>query len=125
VVIDFEKRRDRRRNHKYRRLHRRRHRFRTWIGVTSNGRENKAGIVDLKNVADDFKSGDGTRPGRNALQSGQQEAYLFCGAPKSATVIDVKGGKVVATIPLGGRPDSRRLTRSRSRLRQSSKTEVA
>ena len=35
----------------------------------------------------------------------QKEAYLFCGRAQSATVVDVKGQKVVATIPLDGRPE--------------------
>jgi hypothetical protein len=36
---------------------------------------------------------------------GQKEAWLFCGRAQSATVVDVKAAKVVATIPLGGRPE--------------------
>jgi YVTN family beta-propeller protein len=36
---------------------------------------------------------------------GQKEAWLFCGRAQSVTVIDVKGAKVVATVPLGGRPE--------------------
>ena len=38
-------------------------------------------------------------------EPGQHEAYLFNGGSMSATVIDVKNAKVVATIPLGGKPE--------------------
>jgi DNA-binding beta-propeller fold protein YncE len=38
-------------------------------------------------------------------EPGQKEAYLFCGRAQAASVVDVKGQKVVATIPLGGRPE--------------------
>ncbi|MGH7994704.1 MAG: YncE family protein, partial [Limisphaerales bacterium] len=35
----------------------------------------------------------------------EKEAYLFCGRARAATVVDVKAQKVVATIPLAGRPE--------------------
>jgi YVTN family beta-propeller protein len=35
----------------------------------------------------------------------REEVYAFNGRAKSATVIDAKSGKVVATIPLGGKPE--------------------
>ncbi len=35
----------------------------------------------------------------------RQEAYLFCGEAQAATVVDEKGQKVVATIPLDGGPE--------------------
>ncbi len=35
----------------------------------------------------------------------QKEAYVLCGRGQAATVVDVKGAKVVATIPLGGKPE--------------------
>jgi YVTN family beta-propeller protein len=38
-------------------------------------------------------------------EPGQREVYMFNGRGQSATVIDAKAGKVVATIPLGGRPE--------------------
>ena len=36
----------------------------------------------------------------------QKEVYTFNGAGKSATVIGAESGKVVATIPLGGKPEA-------------------
>ena len=38
-------------------------------------------------------------------EPGQQEFYTFNGRGQSATVIDAKAAKVVATIPLDGKPE--------------------
>lgn len=75
------------------------------LGVTSNGRENKAGIVDLKTLQTLSKVDTAEGPDGMLYDPGQKEAYLFCGRAQAATVVDVKGQKVVATIPLGGRPE--------------------
>src|SRR5438309_145003 len=74
-------------------------------GVTSNGRENKASIVDLKTLQTLSKVDTGENPDGMLFEPGQQEAYLFNGRGQSATVIDVKSGKPVATIPLPGKPE--------------------
>jgi YVTN family beta-propeller protein len=75
------------------------------LGITSNGRENKAGIVDLKTLQTLSKVDTAQGPDGMLYDSGQKEAYLFCGRAESATVVDVKTAKVAATIPLGGRPE--------------------
>jgi DNA-binding beta-propeller fold protein YncE len=75
------------------------------LGITSNGRENKAGIVDLKTLQTRSKVDTAQGPDGMLYDPGQQEAWLFCGRAQSATVLDVKRAKVVATIPLGGRPE--------------------
>ena len=75
------------------------------LGVTSNGRENKAGIVDLKTLQTISKVETGANPDGMLYEPGQKEVYLFNGRGQSATVIDPKAGKVVATIPLGGKPE--------------------
>ena len=75
------------------------------LGVTSNGRENKAGIVDLKTLQTLSKVDTGQNPDGMLYDPGRKEAYLFNGRGQSATVVDVKAGKVVATIPLGGKPE--------------------
>jgi len=75
------------------------------LGVTSNGRENKAGIVDLKTLQTLSKVDTGQNPDGMLYEPGRKEAYLFNGRGQSATVVDVKAGKVVATIPLGGKPE--------------------
>jgi DNA-binding beta-propeller fold protein YncE len=74
-------------------------------GVTSNGRESKAGIVDLKTLQTLSKVDTAQGPDGMLYNPAQKEAYLFCGRAQSATVVDVKGQKVVATIPLDGRPE--------------------
>jgi DNA-binding beta-propeller fold protein YncE len=75
------------------------------LGVTSNGREDKAGIVDLKTLQTLSKVDTGKNPDGMLYEPGQKEVYLFNGRGQSATVVDVKAGKVVATIPLGGKPE--------------------
>ncbi len=75
------------------------------LGVTSNGRENKAGIVDLKTLQTLSKVETAQGPDGMLYDPGQKEAWLFCGRAQAATVIDVKGARVVATVPLGGRPE--------------------
>jgi DNA-binding beta-propeller fold protein YncE len=75
------------------------------LGVTSNGREDKAGIVDLKTLQTLSKVDTGKNPDGMLYEPGQKEAWLFNGRSQSATVVDVKAGKVVATIPLDGKPE--------------------
>ncbi len=75
------------------------------LGVTSNGRENKAGIVDLKTLQTLSKVDTAQGPDGMLYDPGQKEAWLFCGRAQAATVVDVKGSRVAATIPLGGRPE--------------------
>jgi DNA-binding beta-propeller fold protein YncE len=75
------------------------------LGVTSNGRENKAGIVDLKTLQTLSKVDTGQNPDGMLYEPGRKEAYLFNGRSQSATVVDVKGAKAVATIPLNGKPE--------------------
>ncbi len=74
-------------------------------GFTSNGRENKAGIVDLKTLQTLSKVETGQNPDAMLYEPAQQEVYMFNGRSQSATVIDAKSGKVTATIPLGGKPE--------------------
>jgi DNA-binding beta-propeller fold protein YncE len=75
------------------------------LGVTSNGREDKTGIVSLKTLQTLSKVDTGKNPDGMLYEPGRKEAYLFNGRSQSATVVDVKAGKVVATIPLGGKPE--------------------
>jgi DNA-binding beta-propeller fold protein YncE len=86
------------------------------LGVTSNGRENKAGIVDLKTLQTLSKVDTAQGPDGMLYNPAQKEAYLFCGRAQAATVVDVKGGKVVATIPLDGRPEFAAVDAKASRI---------
>ena len=74
-------------------------------GVTSNGRENKASLVDLKTLETIMKIPTGQNPDGMLYEPSRHEAYLFNGRDDSATVIDVKSGNVTATIALGGKPE--------------------
>src|SRR5208282_3482636 len=56
------------------------------LGVTSNGRENKAGVVDLKTLQTLSKVDTAQGPDGMLYDPGQKEAWLFCGRAQSATV---------------------------------------
>ncbi len=75
------------------------------LGFASNGRENKASIVDLKTLATKEKVPTGENPDAILYVPGRQEVYAFNGRGKSATVFEARTGKVVATIPLPGKPE--------------------
>ncbi len=71
----------------------------------SNGRENKASIVDLKTLKTLSKVETGENPDAILYEPIQQEVYTFNGRSKSATVFEAKTGKVVTTIKLSGKPE--------------------
>jgi DNA-binding beta-propeller fold protein YncE len=74
-------------------------------GFSSNGRENKASIVDLKTLKTIQKVETGENPDAILYEPGKKEVYTMNGRGKSATVFDAQSGKVVATIPLEGKPE--------------------
>jgi DNA-binding beta-propeller fold protein YncE len=74
-------------------------------GFTSNGRENKASIVDLQTLKTLSQVDTGQNPDGMLFEPGQQEVYMFNGRGHSATVFEAGSGKVVATIPLSGKPE--------------------
>ena len=74
-------------------------------GFSSNGRENKASIVDLKSLKTLQKVDTGENPDAILYESVHHEVYTFNGRGKSSTVFDAQSGKVVATIPLEGKPE--------------------
>jgi len=74
-------------------------------GFSSNGKENKSSIVDLKTLKTIAKVDTGENPDAILYEPGQQEVYTFNGRGQSATVIEAKTGKVVATIALSGKPE--------------------
>jgi DNA-binding beta-propeller fold protein YncE len=75
------------------------------LGFSSNGRESKASIVDLKTLKTLSKVDTGENPDAILYIPGHQEVYTFNGRGKSATVFEAKTGKIVATIPLSGKPE--------------------
>jgi YVTN family beta-propeller protein len=74
-------------------------------GFSSNGKENKASVVDLKTLATLSKVETGDGPDAMAYDAKRGEVYVFNHKGGSATVIDAKSNKVVATITLGGIPE--------------------
>jgi DNA-binding beta-propeller fold protein YncE len=75
-------------------------------GFSSNGRENKVSIVDLKTLKLIQKVDTGENPDAILYEPSKKEVWAFNGRGKSATVIDAQSGKVVATIPLEGKPET-------------------
>ena len=74
-------------------------------GFSSNGRENKASLVELPTLKTLAKVDTGENPDAILYEPGQKEVYTFNGRGKSATVFAAKTGQVVATIPLPGKPE--------------------
>ncbi len=74
-------------------------------GFVSDGREARASIVDLKTLQTISRADTGSNPDAILFEPGQNEVYAFNGRGQSATVIAADSGKVVATIPLGGKPE--------------------
>jgi DNA-binding beta-propeller fold protein YncE len=75
------------------------------LGFSSNGRENKASIVDLKTLKTTAKVDTGENPDAILYVPSTQEVYTFNGRSHNATVFEAKTGKIVATIPLPGKPE--------------------
>jgi len=74
-------------------------------GLVTCGRENKAALFDLKTLQILSKVDTGANPDGMLYEPGKKEFYTFNGRGSSATVIDAQSEKVVATIPLGGKPE--------------------
>lgn len=74
-------------------------------GFSSNGKEAKASVVDLKTLKTISKVETGESPDAMVYEPKRGEVYVFNHRGGSATVIDAKTAKVVATISLGGSPE--------------------
>jgi YVTN family beta-propeller protein len=74
-------------------------------GFSSNGKENKASVVDLKTLKTTAKVETGESPDAIAYDAKHREVYVFNHRGNSVTVIDAASAKVVATIPLDGSPE--------------------
>jgi YVTN family beta-propeller protein len=71
-------------------------------GFTSNGRENKVSIIDLKTLQTISKVDTEANPDAILYEPKQKEIYALNHTGKSVSVIGAATGKVVATIPLAG-----------------------
>jgi YVTN family beta-propeller protein len=74
-------------------------------GFSSNGKENKISVVDLKTLKTISKLDTGANPDALVYDPKRGEVYVFNHTGNSATVVDAKAAKVVATIALGGAPE--------------------
>jgi YVTN family beta-propeller protein len=74
-------------------------------GFSSNGKEAKASVVDLKTLTTSAKVETGQGPDAMAYESALSELYVFNHGGNSATVINAKTTAVTTTIPLGGSPE--------------------
>src|SRR6478752_5526630 len=74
-------------------------------GFSSNGKENKASVVDLKTLRTVSKIDTGESPDALVYDSKHGEVYIFNHRGGSVTVIDARSSKVAATISLGGEPE--------------------
>jgi WD40 repeat protein len=86
------------------------------LGFTSNGRENKASIFDVKTLKTTSKVDTGENPDCILYDEGSKKVYTFNGRANSATVFDPKTGEVVATIPLPGKPEFARASARARRI---------
>lgn len=74
-------------------------------GFVSNGRANTVSVVDLATLKTLAKVDTGANPDCILYEPGQNEVYAFNGRGQSVTVFAAVMGKVLATIPLGGKPE--------------------
>src|ERR1700730_2428794 len=75
------------------------------FGFSTNGKEDKISLVDLKTLKTTSKLDSGKNPDAIVYDPKRGEVYAFNHTGNSATVIDAKAAKVVATVPLGGAPE--------------------
>ena len=75
-------------------------------GYISSGGDNMLVIFDLKslNVLDKVKVGE--RPDAILYDASAKRVYTFNAKTQDATVFDAKAGKVVGSVPLGGKPET-------------------
>ena len=74
-------------------------------GFSSNGRESKASVVDLRTLRSLSQVDTGENPDAILYEPGKREVYTFNGRGLSATVFEGTSGKAVATIALSGKPE--------------------
>ena len=85
-------------------------------GFSSNGKENKSSVVDLKTLKTVSKIDTGENPDAMVYDDKAGEVYVFNHSGKSATVIDARNAKAVATISLGGEPEFGRVDSAAGRV---------
>jgi YVTN family beta-propeller protein len=74
-------------------------------GFISNGRGNNVTIFDMKTLKTISQPATGMNPDDITYEPKSGRVFTFNGRSNDASVIDAKTGMVVATIPLGGKPE--------------------
>jgi YVTN family beta-propeller protein len=74
-------------------------------GFSSNGKESKSSVVDLKTLKTVSKMDTGANPDAIVYEPNRRELYVFNHTGNSCTVIDAKSASVITTIQLGGGPE--------------------
>ena len=75
-------------------------------GFITSGGDNMLAIIDLKTlkVLDKVKVGE--RPDAVLYDASAKRVYTFNAKSQDSTVVDAASGKVVGTVPLGGKPET-------------------
>ncbi len=74
-------------------------------GFVSNGGDDTVAVFDLKTLKVTDKIKVGTRPDAILYEPFSKHVFTFNARSQDSTVVDAASGKVVATIPLGGKPE--------------------
>jgi YVTN family beta-propeller protein len=74
-------------------------------GYISNGRTNDVTVFDLKSLKEVGRVATGQNPDAILYEPHSKRVFTFNGRSKDSSVIDTGTDKVVATIPLSGRPE--------------------
>jgi len=75
-------------------------------GFTSNGREGTVTIFDLHTLKPIYKVNNvGKNPDAILFDPSTQRVFTFNGGSHDSTAIEAATGKIVGTIPLGGKPE--------------------
>ncbi len=85
-------------------------------GFSSNGKESKSSVVDLKAFKTISKIDTGANPDAVVYEPRHGEVYVFNHTGNSVTVINAKAAAVSATIPLGGTPEFAAVDQSTGRV---------
>ena len=74
-------------------------------GYISNGKDNSVSIFDLNTLKVTSKVKTGQNPDAVLYDPPSKRVFAFNGRSSDATVIDAANGTVLATIPVGGKPE--------------------
>ena len=76
-------------------------------GFTSNGRDSSVTIFDLETLQPiSVVHGTGANPDAILYEPSTRRVFTFNGRSEDATVIDATSGRIVGTVPLGGKPET-------------------